>query len=151
MFVTRRCARPPFALLFSALLIGTGCGRGTGGVAVSGKVTLDDQPLASGTISLVPEGPGVATAATISAGAYSIPAREGPTAGTYRVEVHSIQSSGRAAKKIVDPDYAGDETIDVVPAKYNRDTTLRAEVKAQGPNTFDFDLKSKEETKKGRP
>jgi hypothetical protein len=138
------------ATALSGVLALSGCGGGSGGVAVSGQVTLDGQPLETGTLTLIPEGQGTAATATISRGAYSIPEREGPTPGTYRVEIHSIQSTGRTAKKVVDPDYAGEETEDIIPPRYHQNSELRAQVKAEGENRFDFPLESAKGARSGR-
>ena len=41
------------------------------------------------------------------------------------------------------PGGAGTPNKELIPAKYNAESTLTAEVKAGGPNDFPFDLKSK--------
>jgi hypothetical protein len=138
-----RRAVAALALMLMPGPLAAGCG-GAGGLAISGKVTLDGRPLERGNIAFVPEaGAGTAgAAAEIADGAYAIPAAQGPTPGRYRVEVHSVRPTGATAKKPVDPDYAGEQTVDLIPPRYHRDSTLAAEVKAGAPNTFDFALES---------
>jgi len=110
---------------------------------VSGKVTLDGKPLASGLITFMP----TSEAATqgggmIQDGAYSIPRDQGLVPGSYKV---LITSSGSGSEKQTDvvkdmpgmPPVAAKEAI---PAQYNAKSTLTAEVKAGSENVFDFPL-----------
>ena len=78
---------------------------------------------------------------TIVDGAFSIPKSRGPSPGPYRVEIYSIQPTG---KKVFDRGEGEmiEETKNLVPAMYNANSKLQAEVKAGGDNTFPFDLKT---------
>lgn len=126
-----------------------GCGGAPGEtgpprMALTGKVTLDGQPVSSGTISFLP--PSEMTALRVSGGqiidgAYSVPKEKGANAGTYRVEIRALKPSG---KKMKDPDMGGeiDVMVESIPAKYNEKSELTAEV-APDKTTFDFDLRSK--------
>jgi hypothetical protein len=107
-------------------------------------VTLDAKPLASGTVQFTPEeGQGLAVGALITDGAYRLPNPPGLPPGRYRV---SISAQGGA---VVQPGVAPDMDLgrpgvkDPVPARYNLETTLRAEVTRGGSNTFPFELTSK--------
>jgi len=64
----------------------------------------------------------------------------GPTPGKYRVSIldggPAASDVGRAAPGAPPPVAAKPK----VPEKYKARTTLRAEVRAGGPNTFDFEL-----------
>jgi hypothetical protein len=132
----------------TALLLGElavvcgGCGRADGfeHVGVSGKVLFGGKPMTGGTITFVPLGSGPAAHGTIRDGSYTIARGNGPGPGSYRVEISQIQPTGR---RVPDSEYPGktiDETRNAVPGRYNLNSTLRAEVKAAGDQTFDFAL-----------
>jgi hypothetical protein len=125
-----------------------GCGSDSGSVGVTGKVTLDGTPLEKGVISFVPESTGTPATGEIESGTYRINAANGPTAGAYRVEIRAPKNTGQNAVKPVDPDYAGEVVIESIPPKYNRDSTLKAEIKAGAENTFDFALEAPEKPKR---
>jgi hypothetical protein len=113
-------------------------------VAVSGMVTLDGQPVKQGMIQFQPEGPGVSTAgaAGITDGSYSLAKSEGLEPGKYTVMITSTPppSAPPPGGMPGDPVAPPKETI---PARYNAKTELSADVTKEGPNTFDFPLKSK--------
>ncbi len=132
------------------LLIGLpGCGgapaeSGPARYPLSGKVTLDGQPVESGSISFLPpteQAPVRVSGGTITAGAYSVPKEKGANAGSYRVEIRALKPTG---KKVKDPDLGGekDVMVEAIPAKFNEKSILTAEVAAD-KTTFDFALQSK--------
>ncbi len=94
---------------------------------VHGQVTLDGKPLARATVVFVPvvrgkESRGV----TNDNGEYIlkfIREEQGGTVGKNTVQITKLRTHA--------------ESSDVVPAKYNRETTLTAEV-TSGDNVFDF-------------
>ncbi len=146
-----RTRRTGLTLWASALcLCIIGCGGESGGVAVSGQVKLDGTSLEKGVISFVPESKGTSASGTIESGTYRIRAAEGPSPGAYRVEIRAPRNTGKTAVKPVDPDYAGEVTVESVAPKYNRDSVLKAEVKAGADNVFDFALESPENPKPKR-
>jgi hypothetical protein len=121
-----------------------GCGgqpEGPARFAVSGQVTVDGEPLDQGLITFVPddsEGPPAGT--EIKNGVYSIPREEGPTVGPHSVSVFSRKPTG---KKISDPDDASvtmDELYETIPEKYQVNSPLKADIKAEGENQFNFEL-----------
>ncbi|MGE3821391.1 MAG: hypothetical protein AB7I30_18425 [Isosphaeraceae bacterium] len=132
------------ALAVPLIRLAAGCGAsdefGTR-YAVHGTVTLDDKPLETGNVVFIPLNDGPAVQGVINDGSYSISRSEGPTAGTYRVEIHSVQSTG---EKVFDQGEGEliEQTRELVPSIYNAKSTLQAEVKADGPTQFDFQLKS---------
>ena len=76
-------------------------------------------------------------------GEFTIPEDRGPSPGTYNVEIRSYQPTG---EKAADPDFPGkmeELTRNVVPKRYNDATTLQEEIKAEGPNRFEFTLQSR--------
>lgn len=100
---------------------------------VSGTVTFDGAPLADGFINFESETPdGQPTgSAKIIKGSYATKSR----AGKKKVTITSNKPTG-------EKDSGGfDITVNWLPAKYNAESKLSAEVTADGPNKFDFPLK----------
>ncbi len=137
-------------LAISSVLVCTalaGCGeRGYTGdqrFPLSGKVTVDGQPMEHGLISFLPQGEGGRVAGgPITAGMYSVPEEMGATAGQYKVQINWNKPTG---KKVLDVDTREpimDETKEGLPPKYHKSTELTADVSAD-TTTFDFDLQSK--------
>ena len=135
--------------IWIALILALACGCGSKSrwqhAAVEGKVTLDGVPIERGAITFVPVGQtqGVATGAAIENGQYHIAAADGPVVGTNRVEISAPKKTGRKVQAAMsDPGKTMDETVEAVPAKYNRNSTLEREIKPE-KNVFDFDLRTK--------
>jgi hypothetical protein len=129
-----------------ALLVAPGCSSDGGRVGLSGTITLDGEPLPSGSILFVPiEGTMSPSAGSdIVDGDYEVARARGPKTGVFRVEIRSQRKSGRkvqapppAAKGVL-----AEEWIEAVPASYNRESTLRIELEP-GNHPLNFDLKSK--------
>ena len=125
---------------------GAGCGGSADGfshVGVSGKVVFDGKPLPSGTIVFVPLGSGAAAQGPITDGSYSIARSAGPSPGSFRVEISSIQPTGR---RVPDNEYPGktmEETRNVVPGRFNINSELRAEIKGDDDAHFDWEIATK--------
>jgi hypothetical protein len=145
----------------------SGCGSGAVDnlprQAVSGTVTLDGKPLEQGTITFTPQTdlptPGMVS---ISGGSYSIPQTQGLVPGSYKVSILGRDSTepvekfgdlpgvaGRQQAEAADKKNraalsgkAGAAATQPIPSQYNTATTLTAEVKDGGPNTFPFNLSS---------
>lgn len=135
----RRSACGPILLL---LIVGCGVADEYGQrFPIAGKVTLDDRPLATGDVVFTPTGDGPTVQAKIIDGAYAVGTAEGPTAGTYRVEIYSVQPTG---EKVFDRGEGEviEQTKDLIPPTYNVSSTLQAVVRTDGERTFDFSLKS---------
>jgi hypothetical protein len=134
----------PGSLLASALLLllATACGCGPSRPATlpaGGIVTLGGQPLADADVTFTPASGRPATARTDASGAYRLGtfgpadgALPGPCTVTVRKEV---PKDGRQDGPYV-------EYVNVVPATYAdpRQSPLKADVTAAGPNDFRFDL-----------
>lgn len=115
--------------------------------AISGTVTFEDKPLAKGQIQFFPTlqtEHAIASGAPISGGSFSIPRSEGLVPGTYKV---SISSEGDPPSKAKNVEPAGDmpglgplHAQELIPLKYNTQTTLTAEVTKGGKNTFEYKL-----------
>lgn len=126
------------ASIVFALVLLPGCGK----PAVSGKVTLDGQPVDGGIISFLSEGPKEQANADIVGGSYQFAAGKGPVSGKHRVEILWNKKTGRKVPVPGDVGTTMEEKLQVIPAKYNTASTLTAEVKG-GANTLDFTLTSK--------
>lgn len=127
-----------------------GCGKAEDSLprhAVYGKVTLDDKPLEKGTITFTPEAQAanpVTGGGVISAGSYSIPVDKGLTPGKYKVSIAAAADGPALAAGEAPgaPPKAKAKAEPAIPAKYNAQSTLEAEVKP-GQTSFDFKLSSK--------
>ena len=136
-------ARVACFLLSLALVSGSGCSDGSGLQPVSGTVSFQGKPLDQGAIQFLPvEGSRTESGAGIKDGQYSIPAENGLAPGKYKVTVFSYDERGA---KIPDNTTMPGDTVGVqfkerIPAKYNTETILKAEVVAGEANVFDFRL-----------
>jgi hypothetical protein len=146
--VRRRPSRWALVASLLALAGAPGCGSGDNldRQAVSGTVTLDGQPLSTGTIRFDPTSAeaGTQVSAPIQGGKYSLSRRDGPVPGKYTVQITSIESSkfeppaGKMPGEVVMP-----KTKENVPAKYNLKSELTATVKSGQSEPIDFPLTSK--------
>ncbi|PQO45402.1 carboxypeptidase regulatory-like domain-containing protein [Blastopirellula marina] len=130
--------------LVALALVPLGCNSKDRAVEVSGKVEFNGQPLKSGLIHFEPaDGNGASGARSIDDGNYEFGENSQMQPGEYRVSIRAVPSDSD-----LDADAAMNQGpqprfIDPIPKKYNDHTELTAKVTAEGPNTFDFDLKSK--------
>jgi hypothetical protein len=137
--------RPVVLLIATAftILISLGCSTAT---TVHGEIKLDGQPIDGGAIMLnpLPGTAGFSVGGTITAGQYQLSGASAPLPGKYQVVVRWVRKTGRQVPLPTNPQ--GDERVDEIgetlPAKYNDQSTLQAEVKP-GPNQFDFELTTK--------
>jgi hypothetical protein len=117
---------------------------------VSGRITLDGQPLADAHITFQPVGnsdqssPGMGSYARAdSTGAYTLRLVEsnqpGAVVGQHRVEINLRNDSSD------DGDRRGKSPAAkiAIPAKYNRQSELTIEITAAGKTDANFDLSSK--------
>jgi hypothetical protein len=130
--------------LFCVCIIAVGMSGCAGGetkrYAVSGVVKWQGKLLDYGAITFLAEGPATGTGgAMIKDGEYSIPAKQGLLPGRYKVTVSSVDPRNMAPDPDSPPGYLP-LPKDRVQAKYNTQTTLTADVKAEGPNTFNFEV-----------
>ncbi|MEQ9066707.1 hypothetical protein [Gimesia chilikensis] len=123
-----------------------GCGGGESGPTnypVSGKVTVDGEPLAEGDIIFRDaEGKATSGAGKIEEGTFSFETVAGKKAVV-------ITATREIPGKTVAGGAPGEPAVPAVeqylPAEYNEKTTLEAEVSESGPNEFTFELKTKGE------
>ena len=128
-----------FALPLALFALGcSGGGTGKPMADVKGKVTLDGNPLATGKI-VFDEGPGIpATELDIRDGIYS-----GQTSvGSKTVRISAFKPAVPHKGAMKGP---GSDTMqeNMLPAKYHSASKETREVKAGGPNDFDFAVTSK--------
>jgi hypothetical protein len=135
-----------------ALMLAPGCGGESGPprLPVSGRVTLDGQPLSSGAVTLIPTEDGPVVGGTIQEGSFAVDRSEGPSPGTCKVEITSVRPTGREVTSPDDPTARIEEERDIIPVRYNAETRLEAEVKPDGRNAFQFELSSREDRARGR-
>lgn len=122
---------------------------------MSGSVTLDGVPLSEGTITFFPSGTtkGPASGGAIVDGRYDIAAAEGPVVGTNRVEIRSVQKTGRLVKSPVAVETTGppidmvEELKEVVPPKYNRDSKYEITIEEDSDNVNDINIEVADEKK----
>lgn len=121
-----------------------GCSDGEQRIIVTGKVTFDGQPIDNGIVLFIPEDetdsqkrPKVGT--QIVDGKYAFEPDRGPMPGKYKVAITWEKKTGR---KIPTGDVVDrDETEQVLPKKYNDETTIRVTV-SRRDNKHDFALTS---------
>jgi len=145
----------------TAVLLATsasvGCGRrGPKLGNVTGRVTLDGQPVAKAIVTFAPLESGVASSGiTNEDGTYTLtcPLGRGAVVGKHRVYVRTQAPGAASAAQTVDEDdplyghemYASLRApvfVDPIPARYNDKSELVREVKA-GKNVIDLELTSK--------
>jgi len=124
-------------LLFTQLivLIGlAGCGGPSNtGCVVSGRVTLNGEPLPHGLIRFMPKQQSaglqtVSASAEISEGAFSVPASSKLSKGSYQVAITAEKKTGRKISAEEGSTELADEFRQYLPLKYNSRTTLSAEI-----------------------
>ena len=116
---------------------GWGCGSRDGPKVgnVTGKVTLDGKPFAGALVTFMPEKGRSSTGRTNADGNYELRytfERAGAEVGKHIVRITTAAASETKESALVQ---------ERLPAKYHRDTELKAEVKT-GRNTLNFDLTS---------
>jgi len=124
------------SLVLAGLLAAlVGCEKKSGLQPVTGEVHFRGQPLASGTIQFVPAtGPaGPAGGALIVAGKYELPGEHGLLPGSYTVRINSPEPDPNDKSSFP-------ATKERIPATYNTQSTATVEVRADGPNRFDFTI-----------
>ncbi|NLE39896.1 MAG: hypothetical protein GX621_17905 [Pirellulaceae bacterium] len=132
-----------FLLLVAAVAAASGCGENRR-QGIEGTVTFDGRPIPNGNISFIPQGDarGPAAGAVIKDGRFAIDPAKGTFAGTFRVEIVAARETAEA---VVDP-VTGERVSlreQYIPAKYNVESELTADIKEGEPNRLEYDLTSK--------
>ena len=129
--------------VLSLMILAVGCDSGDGRLEVEGAVTLDGSPVTDGSISFFPQlgTSGPTAGGKITSGQFTVKSAKGLMTGSYRVEIIASRKTG---KQVKDPfmDIMVDEFVQYIPAKYNVESELTADVKEGSANQFDFQLSS---------
>lgn len=141
-----------FAALIAVILIVVvvaGCGS-EGKADVSGRVTLDGEPLAGGLIVFEPaDRHGAPAGGTISDGNYLLNGAAGVPPGEKVVRITGVFKTGRRIE-VGPPTPPGTMTDEVqeipIPTIYNTNSSLKVNVSEGEANKHDFALKSKRST-----
>jgi hypothetical protein len=138
---------------------GEGAGQRENTVAVSGVVTFNNAPVEGATVTFSPGAGSTSKAAfgvTNADGKYQLTtyaANDGAIPGSYSVTIAKQVTEGRAPDPVNEEDYKPPEetegkappvsSVTLLPPKYASPTSsgLKAEVKSDGAQTFDFPLK----------
>jgi hypothetical protein len=137
------------ALIAALLLSGCGSGDGVSRVPVGGEVSVDGAPMKAGTIRFIPNGAttGPAAVATIKEGKFELPQAEGPVPGSHRVEIEAIDYLDFALddEQAYAKRAAGGKPMpkNPIPARYNRQSELTAQLPDEGNRELKFQLDTK--------
>jgi hypothetical protein len=108
---------------------------------LSGTVTLDGKPVASGKVRLIAlDTDGVNVLAPVTDGKFNLTAEEGPAKGKYRVEF-SVPSATKT--RTPNPDIPGEwleEASETLPPKYHRDSTITLDYDPANPQPVEYKL-----------
>lgn len=96
---------------------------------VTGKITIDNQPLVGVIVSFMPDLGRAATGVTDENGEYDL------------IYLDGVKGCKIGPNSVIFAVPTGGSPSHAIPKKYQSKSDLKAEVKA-GSNTFDFDLKS---------
>lgn len=118
--------------------------------AVMGTVTLDGDLLHQGVIRFVPTNGthGPQATAVIDDGVFILPVEFGPVVGTNRIEIESTDTGGlamddeQALERLQSAAKRPQIEVVRVPAAYNRDSKLIADVPPSGTSGLNFELVS---------
>ena len=139
--------------MWAALSLVGGCSSGASTVPVSGRITLDGQPLAGAHVSFQPEGgSGSLSESGAGSGSYALTAadgsyslrlaqgdRPGAVVGKHRVEINMRNESDDDTDRHGKPP----PLTKVIPARYNLRTELTCDVTPGGKSDANFELQSK--------
>ena len=110
--------------------------------SITGKVTLDGEPLEKGVITFQPVGDtkSPSSGGDISQGQYTVLQTKGPMAGVFRVEINALRKSGRKipAGSPAPPGTMVDEYVNAIPAKYAGELSILSVEVKPGTNVYDF-------------
>ncbi|MBQ2851726.1 MAG: hypothetical protein IJE77_14695 [Thermoguttaceae bacterium] len=119
-----------------------GCAKKDGLTPVKGTVTFDGEPIKDGSINFAPKGgPGTATGARIVDGKYE--ARVSPGKMAVTIEAQKKVPIENPTQEQIDRGIT-ENTVDFIPAKYNRMSTLEADIAEGQKDPIDFALTSEE-------
>lgn len=129
--------------LLALCVVLAGCKSEAKRYRVTGSIKYKGEPLKNGTITFRSIDGQHTAAGTIVNGEYDIPEVSGLPAAKYQVTIGSgdPKASGWKPGEMPGDSTAVAASKDLLPSKYNVNTELSAEVKAQERNEINFDLK----------
>lgn len=141
-----------YSILLACFLLALpaiGCGTRSGPTraSVEGVVSVDGEPIETGSITFTPtEGTsGPIAGGPIERGRYRIAKGSGPVVGRQLVSIRGLKKSGRKVPVTADAEFPSgglvEELIPAVPPQYNDRTTLVREI-VRGHQAVDFALRS---------
>lgn len=136
-------SRVAVAFVFAAGVV-AGCGsKDPDREPVTGLVTVNGLPLTWGKITFTPVDSGVKTTggALVKGGEFSLPKAEGLHPGAYKVSVVYVPPPEPDRQPGSGEGPADGRQPILIPAKYNTESELRADIKPGGPNKLEFDLR----------
>ncbi|MFG0333375.1 MAG: carboxypeptidase-like regulatory domain-containing protein, partial [Maioricimonas sp. JB049] len=128
-------------LVSLVVLLVSGCGETNplDRQPVSGTISLNGQPLETGTIEFAPQGSGTASGASIRNGTYSIPADKGLPPGDYLVRISAADEEGEPMEM---PGESAKLAPELIPPEYNTESEQTFTVSADGNNEFSLDIQT---------
>lgn len=136
------------AILAVLCCLSAGCSRSSSvTTAVSGTITVNGKPLTKGAITFQSAYGGQTSVGTITEGAYSIPADQGPYPGDQIVRILAFRDGGTAKAPSSDmpaaPKPAASATQEqYLPARFNTSSELKANLGAFENKNVNFDLQT---------
>ena len=121
----------------SVLLLGCNGSEAGGRLPVSGKVTVKNEPLKSGSIEF--DSSDSRSGASIVDGAYTIPAPQGLMPGKYTVRISSTASSQATPAMPGESAAVEKANKEQIPAEFNTKSTLTYEAGGKD-TTFNIDI-----------
>ena len=134
-----RVAQKSHAMILLGYIAATvalsGCGQ-NGRQALSGSVTLDGQPLASGSITFQPMAgsTGSTSGTSIQDGNFTIDKTNGLLPGKYAVSIQSSWKTGRMKNE------GGVQIPELIPLRFHPETPLEAIISSDDGNEFEHKL-----------
>jgi hypothetical protein len=138
--IGQRCSMATVLLLVAACLLATGCGRTSQDVTISGKVSVEGEPVETGSIMFTPSDGATSVAGGVVAnGQYKVSIPPGKKI----VQIRGMKKAGQ--KEVLDEvsgkKYTSETLVRVTPPEYEAAASpLQANVTKDG-ETFDFELK----------
>lgn len=133
-----------YALPILLLAASLGCQGEKTGPEIQGTVQFDGQLVSHGLIHFEPaNGKGANASRRIDDGKFQFPTNARMDPGTYKVAIRMLPpETNLDADTTMNQSQRQPPFKNPIPAKYNDRSELTVEVSAEGPNVFEFDLKS---------
>jgi hypothetical protein len=126
-----------------ALLAGCSDSKGPPRAVVSGQISFSGKPVKEGMIRFIPDN-GPSAQAIISEGKFRIDQKGGVPVGPCKVELEAFEDTDKKTRTVsAIPEVREKEmrtSKQVLPDKYNTNTRLKFDVKADADNDFSMNL-----------